>query len=72
MYQQKVYANNPAEVTEDDREKHRNTSMVVKYDLTASSALKLQLEHWQDFSGSWFKQTYGDANTLSISYDRVF
>ena len=72
MYQQKVYANNPAEVTEDDREKHRNSSMVVKYDLTASSAMKVQLEHWQDFSGSWFKQTYGDANTLSISYDSVF
>ncbi|WP_296297581.1 hypothetical protein [Rheinheimera sp.] len=72
MYQQKLYANNPAEVGEDDREKHRNSSVVLKYDVSASAAVKLQFDHWQDFSGSWFKQTYGDANTLSLSYDRVF
>lgn len=72
MYQQKVYANNPGEFTEDDREKHRNSSVVLKYDVGASSAVKVQLDHWQDFSGSWFKQNYGDANTISFSYDRVF
>jgi hypothetical protein len=72
LYQQKINANNPDEATADDLEKHRDTSMVVKYDLSPSSALKLQFDHWQDFSGTWFKENYGNANTISIAYDLVF
>jgi len=72
LYQQKIYANNPGEYTRDDLEKHRNSSLVFKFDATASSAFKIQLDHWQDFSGSWFKQNYGDANTISFAYDMVF
>ena len=72
LYQQKIYQDNPGEVTETDREKHRNTSIVVKFDVSASSDFKVQLEHWQDYSGSWFKENYGDANTLSMAYNLVF
>lgn len=72
MYQQKIYANNPGGFTGDDSEQHRNSSLVLKFDATASSSFKVQLDHWQDFSGSWFKQNYGDANTLSFAYDMVF
>ncbi|MBN8447383.1 MAG: hypothetical protein J0M22_18105, partial [Gammaproteobacteria bacterium] len=72
MYQQKIYLVNPNELTDDDREKHRNTSIVVKFDVTASSDFKIQIEHWQDFSGSWFKQNYGDADTFSMAYNLVF
>lgn len=72
MYQQKIYRDNPSALTEDNREKHRNTSIVVKFDVSASSDFKIQLERWQDYSGSWFKQNYGDANTLSMAYNLVF
>ena len=72
LYQQKIYQDNPEEVTETDREKHRNTSIVVKFDVSASSDFKVQFEHWQDYSGSWFKENYGDANTLSMAYNLVF
>lgn len=72
MYQQKLYRDNPNELTDDSREKHRNSSIVFKFDVSASSDFKVQLEHWQDFSGSWFKQNYGDANTVSMAYNLVF
>ncbi len=72
LYQQKIYRDNPFEATADDLEKHRNTSIVVKFDVSASSDFKVQLEHWQDNSGTWFKETYGDANAISMAYNLVF
>ncbi len=73
LYQQKIAANNPDELTtEEDQEKHRLTSLVGRYELSGSSALKVQFDHWRDGGGSWFKQTYGDANALSFAYERVF
>jgi len=73
LYQQKINAVNPLELTEEiDQEKHRLSSAVVRFDVSAAAAVKVQLDHWQDGGGQWFKQTYGDANALSISYDRVF
>lgn len=73
LYQQKIAANNPDELsTEEDQEKHRLTSLVGRYELTGASALKVQFDHWRDGGGNWFKQTYGDANALSFAYERVF
>lgn len=73
LYQQKIAANNPDELTTaEDQEKHRLTSLVGRYELSGSSALKVQFDHWRDGGGSWFKQTYGDANALSFAYERVF
>jgi len=73
LYQQKISAANPLELTtEDDQEKHRMSSLVVRFDVSSAAAVKVQLDHWQDVGGQWFKQNYGDANALSISYDRVF
>jgi hypothetical protein len=72
LYQQKIYRVNPAEYTDDEREKHRNSSIVLKFDVSASSDFKIQFEHWNDFSGSWFKQNYGDAKTFSMAYNMVF
>lgn len=73
LYQQKINSGNPFELTdESDREKHRLSSLVVRFDVSSSAAVKVQLDHWQDNSGEWFKQTYGDANAVSFSYDRVF
>lgn len=73
LYQQKINSGNPFELTDEaDREKHRLSSLVVRFDVSSSAAVKVQLDHWQDNSGEWFKQTYGDANAVSISYDRVF
>ena len=73
LYQQKINAGNPLELTDEaDQEKHRLSSLVVRFDVSSSAAVKVQLDHWQDNSGDWFKQTYGDANAISLSYDRVF
>ncbi len=73
LYQQKISADNPLELTDAaDQEKHRLSSLVVRFDVSSSAAVKVQLDHWQDTSGEWFKQTYGDANAISLSYDRVF
>lgn len=72
LYQQKIYADNPKGYSIDDQEKHRNTSLVVRYDLSSSSAVKFQLDDWNDFSERWFKETYGDGNTISFAYERVF
>lgn len=72
MYQQKINENNPFELTEDDAEIHRMTSLIGRYEVDESSAIKIQFDDWQDHSGTWFKTNYGDARSISFSYDRVF
>jgi hypothetical protein len=45
----------------------RRTSLTVRYDLTSSSAVKAQFDHY------WEKLFYvGNANVFRISYDMVF
>lgn len=47
----------------------RRTSLTVRYDLTSSSSVKAQIDHY------WEKQTplyVGNANVFRISYDMVF
>lgn len=73
LYQQKIYADNPAEYDASiSQEKHRMNSLVVRYDLNSSMAVKMQLDRWRDFSGEWFKQNYGNSTALSIGFDMVF
>ena len=51
----------------------------LRYDLTPTSAIKLQLERWKDSNGPNFNIgasggsiPFGNARLLTISYDRVF
>jgi hypothetical protein len=54
-------------------------ALSLRHDLTATSAIKLQIEHWQDRNGPNFNigaggggVPYGNARLLSIGYDMVF
>jgi hypothetical protein len=53
-------------------EGHRTISGVLRYDINAASALKVQLDAWKDKSGIGFTSQHGNSTLLSISYDRVF
>ena len=51
----------------------------LRYDLTPTSALKMQIERWKDQNGPNFNLDasgksipYGNARLFSLSYDRVF
>lgn len=60
-------------------EAHSTTSLLLRYNLTTSSDIKLQYDHWQNHAQlPFFTATpntanpIGSANLLSASYDRVF
>jgi hypothetical protein len=53
-------------------ERHRTLSAALRYDINASSALKMQLDSWKDKSGIGFASQHGNSTLFSISYDRVF
>lgn len=53
-------------------EAHDTTSAVLRYDLTSTSAIKIQFDLWRDRSAAGFASMRGDSRLLSISYDRVF
>lgn len=61
-------------------EAHSTTSLLLRYNLTSSSDIKLQYDHWQNHAQSPFftaaapntSNPLGSANLLSVSYDRVF
>jgi Gram-negative porin len=53
-------------------EGHDTFSAVLRYDLTSSSALKVQFDVWKDKSGSGFGSQHGDSRLLTLSYDTVF
>ncbi len=48
------------------------TSLVLRYDLGTSSALKLQFDNSKDRSGPNFGTAFGNARLLTLSYDLVF
>lgn len=65
----------------DGQEATRTTSLVVRYDLTTSSALKVQFDSQKDRSGPNYTldgsgtvagNRYGNARLLTVSYDMVF
>lgn len=62
--------------TSNDEERHDTRTLSVRYDLTSSSALKLQYDDYRDRSGSAFTArgtvATGDVRLISFSYDRVF
>lgn len=53
-------------------EGHATWSVVLRYDLTNSSDVKLQLDHWQDKTKPGFGSFHGDAHLITVSYDMVF
>lgn len=46
----------------------------LRYDLTSTSAVKMQLDRWRDRNGPNFNTgtPYGNPTLLSVSYDKVF
>jgi len=53
-------------------ERHSNTSAVLRYDLTPSSDVKVQFDHWISYGGTSFPSIYGNSNMLTLGYDLVF
>ena len=56
----------------DGAEGHDTLSLSLRYDLTTSSAVKAQFDHWRDKSGLGFTPPYGSSNLLTVGYDLVF
>ena len=50
----------------------QTVSLTVKYDLTDTSDLKLQFDDQTDHSDSSFSPNFGNAQLLTLAYDRVF
>jgi hypothetical protein len=56
-----------------DQEAHADISALVRYDVTTSSALKIQYDTWRDRSGPNFAPVFfGSSKLLALCYDRVF
>ena len=53
-------------------EGHDTLALTLRYDLTTSSALKLQYDHQTDRSGPNWSPNYGDSRLLTATYDMVF
>ncbi len=54
------------------REGHDLTSLLLRRELDAGSALKLQLDHWKDRATPGFASAHGDRTVISVAYVRVF
>lgn len=50
--------------------KNSNTSLTLRYDLNSQSDIKLQYDHYRELSDPG--STSGNANVISVAYDRVF
>lgn len=59
-----------------DEERHDTRSVSLRYDLTTSSAIKIQYDDFRDLSGKVFKASgtvvNGNSRVLIVSYDMVF
>jgi len=53
-------------------EGHSTRSMVLRYDLGDSMAVKVQLDVWRDKSGPDYASQHGHARLISIGFDKVF
>lgn len=64
----------PAGIDPTSAEAHSTLALTLRYDLTASSALKLQVERWRDRGNPNFNGgvPYGNPRLLTVSYDLVF
>lgn len=62
------------------QEAHRTTALTLRYDLTTSSAVKIQYDYQKDRSGPGYtldgsgnaQNRFGDARLLTVTYDVVF
>jgi hypothetical protein len=52
--------------------RQETVSFSVKYDLTTSSDLKVQLDSTRDYSDAGFSPRYGSSNLLTLAFDNVF
>ncbi len=60
-----------------DEERHDTRAISVRYDLSTSSAIKVQFDSYRDLSGTTFRTTTsnvaaGNVRLLTVSYDMVF
>lgn len=53
-------------------EGHASIALTLRYDLTTSSAVKLQYDDQRDQSEPNYSTNYGDARLLTFTYDTVF
>jgi hypothetical protein len=53
-------------------EGHRTIALTLRYDLTTSSAIKLQYDSQKDQSGKNWSPNYGNSRLLTATYDVVF
>ena len=54
------------------QENHTNRSLTLRYNLTHTSDIKVQLDSQKDQGGSNWTPRYGDARLLTLSYDIIF
>lgn len=64
----------PSNIDPESFEAHSTLVFTLRYDLSAKSAIKVQLERWQDRGGPNYNGgvPYGNPRLLTLSYDRVF
>ena len=67
-----VYEDTPIDSVLGANERHTNTSIALRYDLTSASDVKLQFDHWVSYGTDPFTSTYGNSNLLTLAYDLVF
>jgi hypothetical protein len=53
-------------------EGHASVALTLRYDLTTSSALKVQYDDQRDQSGPNWAPNWGNARLLTVTYDTVF
>ena len=53
-------------------EAHSTLSVVLRHDIGDSSAVKVQWDYWKDKTAPGYASMHGDAQILTLSYDRVF
>jgi hypothetical protein len=66
-YSQPVAGGNPL-----GQEGHSNRALTVRYDLTETRALKIQLDDQLEQGGPQWVPRFGNARLLSLAYDQVF
>jgi hypothetical protein len=65
-YQQVVVA------APDTAEGHDTRTVVLRYDLGDSMAVKLQYDFWRDKTGPSYSSMHGNVQLLSVGFDKVF
>ena len=64
----------PTDIDPSSYEAHSTLALTLRYDLSAKSAIKIQLERWQDRGGPNYNAgvPYGNPRLFTLSYDCVF